>query len=507
MDGRQRHILDYEPITRPAAGRRRPHADAEASGSTTTENWSNKAERDISANDPANSAAQPAPRVSGEQHVGLLKQGHSVTYAALFLFTIVLYFRPYEFYPSPVTASIALAFGLLTLTIFVPSQLILEGTLTARPREVNLALLLCLAGLLSIPLAIDPYKAWGQWSDSFVKAILIFVVMINAVRTESRLRGMLFLALAVSFVLSVGALNDHRNGNTPVEGYRVAGIIGGIFSNPNDLALHLATMVPITLALLFATRNVVKKGVYAALAVLMLGGIVVTFSRAGFLSLICATAVFAWKAGRRNRFALIGLGVLGVIAMFALAPGEYTTRVISIFDSSQDKTGSFFSRQALLMKSLSVAVRHPLFGLGMGNFHIVSIREAVNHNAYLQVMTEMGLMALVLYVLYIVTPLKRLRRIERELFEAGRPFPSVYYLALGVQASIVGYLVASCFSSVAYQWYIYYLVAYAVCLRRIYEGKRAKGELAGGKTKDNAEGSAPVAPSFDELEVAGGRQQ
>jgi hypothetical protein len=88
------------------------------------------------------------------------------------------------------------------------------------------------------------------------------------------------------------------------------------------------------------------------------------------------------------------------------------------------------------------------------------------------------------------------------MFEAGRPYPSVYYLAMGVQASIIGYMVASFFSSVAYQWYIYYLVAYAVCLRRIYEGKRESGELAVGKAQATAAVTASTAPSFDELEVA-----
>src|SRR5258707_123119 len=65
-----------------------------------------------------------------------LRRGHALTYAAVFLFTIVLYARPAEFYPSPLTASIALIVGLLTLAIFFPSQLAVEGTLSARPREV-----------------------------------------------------------------------------------------------------------------------------------------------------------------------------------------------------------------------------------------------------------------------------------------------------------------------------------------------------------------------------------
>ena len=49
-----------------------------------------------------------------------------------------------------------------------------------------------------------------------------------------------------------------------------------------------------------------------------------------------------------------------------------------------------------------------------------------------------------------------------------------YYLAVGLQASLVGYMVCSFFASVAYLWYVYYLVAYAVCLRRLYESETAK---------------------------------
>ncbi|HSP62050.1 MAG TPA: hypothetical protein VLQ90_03615 [Pyrinomonadaceae bacterium] len=43
-----------------------------------------------------------------------LKRGHVFSYAALFLFTIVLYARPAEIYPSGLTASIALVVGVLT---------------------------------------------------------------------------------------------------------------------------------------------------------------------------------------------------------------------------------------------------------------------------------------------------------------------------------------------------------------------------------------------------------
>ena len=78
-------------------------------------------------------------------------------------------------------------------------------------------LLFCLAALLSIPLAIDPGMAWDTFSGNFIKAVLMFVVMVNAVRTERRLKVLILLALTVSLFLSVGALEDYYSGNLTVE--------------------------------------------------------------------------------------------------------------------------------------------------------------------------------------------------------------------------------------------------------------------------------------------------
>jgi len=106
----------------------------------------------------------------------------------------------------------------------------------------------------------------------------------------------------------------------------------------------------------------------------------------------------------------------------------------------------------------------------------------------------MGLGALALYLLFLWTPLKGLRRITREGFESRRA-SRLYYLAAGIQASLVAYVVASFFASVAYYWNVYYLVGYAVCLRRLYEAERrgaAAGEAAAGEPAE-----AEAAPGED----------
>ncbi len=404
----------------------------------------------------------------------LLRRGHSLTYVGLFLFTVVLYARPAEFYPSPWTASIALIIGVLTVIVFLFSQLAIEGTLTARPKEVNLVLLFCLTGLLSIPTAIDASEAWSQFSGTFIRCIVIFVVMVNALRTERRLKWLLFLAIAVSCWLSMGALNDYRLGLLTVEGYRVGGVGQGIFGNSNDMAFYLVTIMPIAISLIFASRGMFGKMVLGISVALMMGAVVVTYSRGAFLGAVVALSFLAWKLGGNNRLNVIVLGVVILILLLIAAPGNYLTRLLSIFIPSLDPVGSSGARQGELIRSLHVALRHPLLGIGMGNYaKEMSYSGLVTHNSYTQVAAEMGAAALVIYTMFVVTPLKKLSRIARETF-ATRHKSKHYYLAIGIQASLLSYLVSSFFGSVAYLWYVYYLVAYAVCLRRLYEAETGK---------------------------------
>jgi putative inorganic carbon (hco3(-)) transporter len=471
---KRRQRKDYQPVRRSglAAARKDERVIAE-DWPTATHSVSDGLE-----------TRQGLERSDLKKTAGILKRGHVFSYAALFLFTIVLYARPAEIYPSGLTASIALVVGVLTLGVFIPTQFALEGSLTARPREVILVLLFCLAGLLSIPLAIDPAQAWHEFSDTFIRCIVIFVVLVNVVRTEKRLNGLLLLALVTGIWLSLGAINDYRLGLMTVEGYRAGGRGGGIFGNSNDMALFLVTIVPIAIALLLGSRSLPRKFLFGGCAVLMVAGIVLTYSRGGFIGLLAALGFFAWKAGRRHRVEIVVAGLLLVAAFLALVPG-YALRLASIIVPSLDPVGSSEARSGELLRSLYIAIRHPLLGIGMGNYAPeMSYRGLVTHNSYTQVAAEMGATALVCYTMFVVTPLRKLGQIARETFGA-RANSRFYYLALGLQASLVGYMVCSFFASVAYLWYVYYLVGYAVCLRRLYESETGKAVVLEKQPKES----------------------
>jgi len=407
------------------------------------------------------------------------KRGHGVTFALLFVFSIILYFRPYELIPA-LSGFKTMAFyvGIVTLAVYFITQLAVEGNLTARPREVNMVLLLGVAGLLSIPMAIDPSEAWTTFSDFLIKTILIFIVLVNVLRTEKRIKLLIYLALAVSIYLCYHVINDYRSGVfklglAETSTQRVEGAIKGLFDNSNDLALHLVTMVPLAFVLGLENKNPLRKIIFWGTTLLMISAIIITFSRGGFIGLIVMAFVLVRKIGRRNKSMAMAALVLGAVFFLAVMPGAYAGRLATIFDSASDITGSSSQRTVVLKRSILVALRYPLFGVGLGCFHHKSEQELGTHNAYTQVASEMGIAAMVFYIIFMVHPLRKLRMIEREMFERNEN-SRFYYLAIGLQASLIGYMVSSFFAAVAYQWYIYYLVAYAIALRRIYYLQEAK---------------------------------
>jgi O-antigen ligase len=228
----------------------------------------------------------------------------------------------------------------------------------------------------------------------------------------------------------------------------------------------------------------------------MIAAIMLSYSRGAFIGMLIVFLFIAWKLGSQRRVEIVFavLGLAGILVL--LAPDKYGSRLLSIFVPSMDTEGSADARRGELFRSIYIALRHPLLGIGMGNYQPeMSYRGLVTHNSYTQVGAEMGMTALASYLLFIVTPLRKLGQIARETFGIRRD-SRFYYLALGLQASLIAYLISSFFLSVAYVWYVYYLVAYAVCLRRLYESETGKLVVAESR-KDRKKAAAMLSQPAD----------
>jgi putative inorganic carbon (HCO3(-)) transporter len=380
-------------------------------------------------------------------------------YIALVLFMVIYYGRPEDWIPGLSNVPMAKIAGILALLALVIS---LRHIRNRFPREV--IYLFLLIGQLFLASLFSPVWRGGatMMTLDFAKVLLIVVVMITAVNTMGRLRQLIFVQTAsVALIAAVTILKGR------VLGGRLEGMLGGNYSNSNDLALAMVISLPLCLGLLFLTRNWLWKAAWALVMISMAYVVFLTGSRGGFISLMITAVVCLWHfaiRGRR-RYILALVPLLGVI--FWVSSGDMLSkRLNETFGSKDPDTEAYASseqRQLLFWRSIEMTKQHPLFGVGPGNFEQVSGVWHETHNAFTQLSSEGGLPALILYVLILWHGFMNIRRTKRLAYRHTES----RLLAGTLHASLIGYIVGSMFASVGFQFFPYILVAYTAALLSI----------------------------------------
>jgi O-antigen ligase len=227
-------------------------------------------------------------------------------------------------------------------------------------------------------------------------------------------------------------------------------------------------MAPLSVILALSQRGWKRWLLFICVAVTAVA-ILCTYSRSGFLALAASCGLLVWKATRGRRVTvLLPVTVLAAVLLVA-APGKYMTRLSTIFNPETDPTNSAQERQEHMKRAMDLAIRRPIVGVGIGNFHIYAINEMRAHNAFLETAAELGVFGLIAFLLIIFAPLRSLIRIERETAANGAwPDPGKNIVSACLQASFVAFVIYAFFGSIQYDSYLYSLVAFAVAFRRIH---------------------------------------
>src|SRR5262252_892899 len=403
-------------------------------------------------------------------------------FGLLYLFTLLLYARPNDLIPAMGAFPLAKIVAIIAPLAYIYAQYRLGKPVIKWTIEVKMVIVMLLLAILLTPLAASPSDSVDALTEIFIKTVTIFILIIGVVNTRERLRAIIKLTALCGAWLAVFAIKNYATGNFTMKGDRIEGLVGGMFGNPNDLAAALNMLIPlaVTLALMSSRRG---RLLYAVCALLLFGGVLVTFSRAGFITLAAVSGVMLWKFGRGSRSSLALATLVAVVLLFSVFSGAYRSRLMTILDPNSDASGSAQQRVDLLERGLDLSLRHPIIGLGMGNFHIYSIHEKVAHNGYVETTAELGLIGLLAYLILILAPLRALARIEMETMKSGAGVDlDAKYLSIGLQTALIAYMINSFFLSIQYLWYLYYAAGFAVALRLIYAAEKAtqenKGEAA-----------------------------
>lgn len=408
----------------------------------------------------------------------------ALAFGALTAFTFILLLAPQAFLPALRPFRIALLAALVGITARV-----VDGFSGRRPlmagREMTLTAGLVAWSVLTLPLSYWPGGSASFLLDVYFKAVAIFWLLANTVDTLARLTKVAWVLTVISVPLSVTGIKNFLSGAFMADANTIRRIVGyeaGLTSNPNDLALMLNLILPLSVALLLAAGSVRARVALSAVVALQAVAVVVTFSRGGFVTLAAILALYIWRLVRRGRRAWAATALAAAVAGLTLLPSDYQARLATITDIDADPTGSAQVRWADNGAALSFVLEHPLVGAGVG-MNFLALNEMRGpawtdiHNVYLAFAVDLGLVGLVLFLLLLRACLQKVRDVRRRTL-AVPALRELSCLAGGIEIAILAFAVAALFHPVGYNFYFYYLAGLAVAAGAIYGRATATAETA-----------------------------
>jgi O-antigen ligase len=407
-------------------------------------------------------------------------------WVGLLAFTVVVFLRPQDQVRALEQLHLAEVSALVGLVGMISSRV--SRGLPPAPFTPEIGGLVAFGGamLVGIPFSFWPGGSFKDFVEIYLKVLVVVVLMIHALDRAERIdRLMVLIVLSSGFVAALSVF-DYLRGINVVRGDRLTGAVGGIYGNPNDIALNMVVFLPFALAAVFKPGPAPRRVVAALCAGVMMITIVLTKSRGGFLGLgVMLVALVI--ASVRLRPAIAVAAVVTMLAAVPIAPASFWNRMVSIFDQDMDETGSRQARIDLMNEAVRVFVANPVFGVGLGqfvNYDPTGRKEAwnVTHNATLQVAAELGVLGLIPFFFLIVRAGLAARTVRRVLVPATRRVrgrarraprhtaanperETLATLATALGPSVIGWLVCAQFASVALNWTFYFVLGIVVATR------------------------------------------
>jgi hypothetical protein len=353
----------------------------------------------------------------------------------------------------------------------------------------------CVLAFTACFLIAIPFGIWrsgsletltGQWLVGFV----VFVAtasLISDFGQYVRTAKTIALAILVLTIICI-TLGTTENGRLFLE--------RGRFANPNEMAQALLLGLPFWWALYANFRSLAAKLLGLGSLVLMLYVIGKTGSRGALISLLVIVAFLFIRASAVGKMKLFVTATVLLALAILILPGGLKARYQTFFSQEEPDTpqaeaenttatdsemlgsavASSNSHKDMLIRSLLVTLRHPLLGVGPGNFMVAENDMARaegkrkgswlgTHNSFTQVSSECGIPALLLYGAIVALSLKK----TYSLYRQTKQYPQLQEIgshALGLNYSLIAFVLTGMFVNAAYTALLPVLAGLAVSLAR-----------------------------------------
>ena len=255
----------------------------------------------------------------------------------------------------------------------------------------------------------------------------------------------------------------------------------GPMDEPNAYAQIMLVLLPLALFVYRSGGSRRERVLAAAAGALILGGVLVSYSRGAFVGLVLITVLAAHVRWIRPAHLLAGTLALATLIPF-VASERLVDRISSITNaigvlqgsSAVEADAAIQGRATEMMAGFQAFVDHPVLGVGPGQyapFYSVEYHQKNPrfkfkdlritrraHSLYLEMAAEVGVIGLSVFLAMFFVPMRELWRIrsrrtgERDVLAE---------LAVAVWLSLCAYLVTGIFLHLMYERYLWILMALA----------------------------------------------
>lgn len=323
-----------------------------------------------------------------------------MNFAFFILLNAILLIRPEELTPDSAGLRLYLIVILLCILTTLPQILSQFSPSSLQERPITVCALGLLVAMALSEVVHGRLDVFNEQVPEFAKVLLYFLLLMAIVNTPARLSA--FMGWIVIFVIVLSTLGIlQMNGYINIESIKPVTqqhtfdpesgtytklsrmVSSGIYNDPNDLCLILATGSLCCLTRSSLTSSIVMRFVWLCPIVWFIYAMTLTFSRGGMLGLGAGVVSLIYaRFGARKTLPLSLLLIPTILFVFA---GRQSN--IDLGDSGDTSQG----RIQIWAEGFNIVCRSPVsLALGIGVDQYVDEVGRVAHNSFVQAYVEMG---------------------------------------------------------------------------------------------------------------------
>ncbi len=314
-------------------------------------------------------------------------------------------------------------------------------------------------------------------TKSFILGIFGYLAVISFVDNFAKLKKLIRIFLFCNiFIAIMGIKGGGQINNIPA------------LSDENDFAVLMNMMVPFAFFLCIEAADFRKKIFYFSLTGLFVAGVVVSFSRGGFVGLVC-TLLYCFIKAQKKAVVVMMVLVMTMTAYFFI-PTVYWDEMSTIEQGAEVQTAA--TRIYLWKNALKIFAVHPILGVGPNNagVWVISYDETEQgardwgralHSIYFTLLSELGIVGTFLFFAMIyygekdkkyirnyykdsLSFLEKLKISEFKIKILSNQIRESYFLSLALTGALIGYLSTGIFLSILYYGWFWMIMTYTVIL-------------------------------------------